>query len=440
VFVFKTFLAIQTGQGIRYLQTFENGKKTVQYLHNNERGILNFVASTTTIRNNQIVEEAFDVQQDRVQDEQRYFPYIMMCFLRQFLVLRAISLRSKKKVVGHQVALQVAGYNWLPHVQADELGVKYVDIDAIYGRPNALKILSLNSANDRSFWKLRNALKLVSEVVPNNGGRMLLLRSVFKVVNKTNHSLHLLANFTSDLKKGFAEESDDVPFTIPPGEAFYIPLALLHKSATLPSTKRLGSLWIRPSDLTPVKESMETDFSHLMVERIEYSMTPIDLHDIVEESAALLQASVLAFRPDGSLVNSGDAMTGKQMCCFIQARPKRNRKGTASNEIMKNTSPINSGVANNSMLETYLTNTTTNRLPPFCYNVDVRRIEPSLAKLWSAKKENNAEKISKITKFALNRLGRLVSAGAAGQSWKDDTHPPLHYSIGLNLNFIVIKL
>jgi hypothetical protein len=53
------------------LQTYEDGKKTVQYLNSGERGILNFLASTTTIRNNQIVEEAFEVQQDRVQEEHR---------------------------------------------------------------------------------------------------------------------------------------------------------------------------------------------------------------------------------------------------------------------------------------------------------------------------------------------------------------------------------
>ena len=59
-------LPLQTGQSLRYLQTLEDGRKTVQYLNHHERGILNFLASTTIIRNNEIVEEAFDIQQDHL--------------------------------------------------------------------------------------------------------------------------------------------------------------------------------------------------------------------------------------------------------------------------------------------------------------------------------------------------------------------------------------
>jgi hypothetical protein len=258
---------------------------------------------------------------------------------------------------------------------------------------------------------MKNALKLVSEVIPHNGGRMLLLRSVFKVVNHTSHPLHLLASYSNEQSVRSAK-TDDTPFTILPGESFHVPLALLHKSATQPTGRGLGTLWIRPADLSQVKESLENDFSHLLVEQIEYPETPIDLISLVEESASLLQSTILGFRPDGSLVNSSGINEGRQLCCFIQARPKRARRGHSTETVNEPYVPIN------------------NKLPPFSYNVDVRRIEPSLTK-FSSKKENNDGKISRVTKFALNRINRLVSMKGQPQvNWKDDHHPPLHYSIG----------
>ena len=41
--------------------------------------------------------------------------------------------------------------------------------------------------------KISNALNLVSEVTPSNGGRLLRLSSVFSVKNNTAHSIQLLA-------------------------------------------------------------------------------------------------------------------------------------------------------------------------------------------------------------------------------------------------------
>ena len=343
----------------------------------------------------------------------------------------------------------MAGYNWLPHVQADELGVKYIDLEAVYGRLNAYKLLPNNS--DR--WKVANALKIVSEVIPNNGGRMLLLRSVFQVVNKTSHALHLVATFTNPLtfhpqldpsgysasyKNGASldETDEDIPFTVQPGEAFHIPLALLHGSVTRSATdansktklKSLGYLRLRPADLAPVKESMDMDFSNLMIEKIELSEHCIDLYSLVEESALLLQSAELEFRPDGSLITTNrfdDEKYLKQLCCFIQARPKRLRKG---------------GITSPSPNESALGLPSSSKLPPFCYNVDVRRIEPSLTKL-SSKKESSEDRILKVTKGALRRLGQFVSPYAGGgHNWKDDVHPPLHYSIGIYLVLTLIYI
>jgi hypothetical protein len=43
-----------TGQPLRYLQQWEGGVKTIQYLDDGQRGLLNFIASTTLVRNNQV--------------------------------------------------------------------------------------------------------------------------------------------------------------------------------------------------------------------------------------------------------------------------------------------------------------------------------------------------------------------------------------------------
>lgn len=51
-----------TGQPVRYLQLWSDGNWIVQYINHNERGLLNFIASKTLIRNNKLVEEAFNVQ------------------------------------------------------------------------------------------------------------------------------------------------------------------------------------------------------------------------------------------------------------------------------------------------------------------------------------------------------------------------------------------
>lgn len=74
----------------------------MHYLDDGERGLLNFVASTTRIRNRRIVEEAFGVQQDSFDFE---------------------AIGKNKKIVGHQVSLQVSGFRWIPVVQVSGVQV-----------------------------------------------------------------------------------------------------------------------------------------------------------------------------------------------------------------------------------------------------------------------------------------------------------------------------
>jgi hypothetical protein len=203
---FRVGFSIQnlTGQPVRYLQQWEGGRRTVQYINNMERGLLNFVASKTLIRNNQVIEETFDVQMER----------------------NGAGSRNRRKAVGNRVALQVSGYRWLHAVQADELGVHYEELYSVLGRVHASQLYSK--------WKIVNSLKLMVEVVPYCGGRMLRLRSVFTIKNNTRHRLEILAREGSSLtaweKDAQTEQGEDVPFVIGSGENFYVPLALLRRS------------------------------------------------------------------------------------------------------------------------------------------------------------------------------------------------------------------
>ena len=92
-----------TGQPLRYLRQWEGSARTVQYLDDGQRGLLNFMASATSVRNNQVVQ--IDTYSDA---------------------------RTVQKIVaGKRLALQVAGYKWLQGVEADELGMKFDTLSAV---------------------------------------------------------------------------------------------------------------------------------------------------------------------------------------------------------------------------------------------------------------------------------------------------------------------
>ena len=92
-----------TGQPLRYLRQWEGSARTVQYLDDGQRGLLNFMASATSVRNNQVV------QTDTYSDA-----------------------RTVQKIVaGKRLALQLAGYKWLQGVEADELGMKFDTLSAV---------------------------------------------------------------------------------------------------------------------------------------------------------------------------------------------------------------------------------------------------------------------------------------------------------------------
>ena len=267
-----------TGQPVRYLQQWDGGRRTVQYLNHNERGLLNFVASKTLIRNGQVVEETFNVQMERNAEDSRS--------------------RNRRKAVGNRVALQVAGYRWLHAVQADELGVRYEDLFSVLGRVQA-------SVKYKD-WKVANALKLMVEVTPFCGGRMLRLRSVFTIKNNTRHPLKILAREGS-LRDTASEEDQEkaAPFHLESGESFHVPLALLRRSVLASSGRSLGSLYLRPASLAPIEEELVSR-PNVLPGSVEYTMDPINLIHTLERSseaaaaAASYHGPAASTRPDGA--------------------------------------------------------------------------------------------------------------------------------------------
>lgn len=357
---FRVGFSIQnlTGQPVRYLQQWEGGRRTVQYINNNERGLLNFVASKTLIRNNQVIEETFDVQMERNSD--------------------GFGSRNRRKAVGNRVALQVSGYRWLHAVQADELGVHYEELYSVLGRLHVSQVYKN--------WKIVNSLKLMVEVMPFCGGRMLRLRSVFTIKNNTRHKLKILAKEGASAQIGAYGESqkgveeDDVPFLLDSGENFYVPLALLRRSVIASAGKSLGYLYLCPADLEPIEEELVSrPNSH--PGSVEYTTDPINLYQTVvksSEAAEAEEAEARRMAADSDVdmyyksVNSYAKENYTQLVCHINPKVKsrynNTRKSGAGGAEWQN----NVDYHRQQEERRAATRAALNKLPPFCYCVEVQ--------------------------------------------------------------------
>lgn len=336
-----------TGQPIRFMQQKDGGNNTItSFIDDGERGALNFVATTTRIRNDVIVRDAFNVQQDRVIDDSS---------AAQERV-GASQSRTKKSL-----CLQISGYKAISSVEADELGVKYEDLIPIdNGRRE--KRESLLKAMDG---KVQNALKLVAEVVSLNRGRLLHLRSVFSVKNNTSHTIEILAREGSVQLRGAGDRSaTDAIFSINSGGNMYVPLALLQRSSAMHNGKALGLLKVRPATLKPVEDELGTEREDIQIGMdIEYSGSAIDLYDVVK----LGDSEWFEANGDERVASIGASGTGHvqtdisqlQLCC--QINPKLKKKSTLLD--VKN------------LLQTAAaTPSHFNKLPLFTYNIEIQRV------------------------------------------------------------------
>jgi hypothetical protein len=305
-----------TGQSIRYLQHWEGGVRTIEYLADGERGLLNFMPSQTIICNNNIVEKSFDVQIDPKDDKRN---------------------QNHGKSLGNKVTLQVCGYQWLRAIQADELGLHYETLMPILGR--------LNPANAHLQKGTNDALVLLIEVVPYNGGRMMILKSVFEVRNNTNHPVRILAR--SDDSDYAGVSSTNSTFDLLPGESLHLPLSLLRRSLLNSTSKSLGELFIQPKNIHEIRDELKSRLG-VAPGYVDPSYDSINLFSIITNN------------------NSGDNDIDKQpqsegffLNCHINhestARMIPNKTASKKNELAvvdrDATSPI--------------------RFPPFCYSVEI---------------------------------------------------------------------
>lgn len=347
-----------TGQPIRYLQQWEGGKRTVQYLNTGERGLLNIVAAQTLIRNGRVVEETFEVQQEQ---------------------LATVRSRSHKKMVGNRVALQVAGYRWLHSVQADELGVQFEELFPILGRVDATRVFKEE--------RIAYSLKLMVEVLPFCGGRMLRLRSVFSVKNNTKHRLQILAKkgarewaFGND-ESSVADPNDDneeAPSLLNADEEMYLPIALLYQSIIASQGHSLGVLFLKPADLRPIEEELESRLE-LSPGHIDYSTDPINLFQLAAKGSERVDGAQAESNNDRG--DESGVARSMQLCCHVHPKQKvRHGRRFGGKQKAGGAANTPNGEASEKELMPPSSGTQTfssNKLPPFCYSVEIIRDIPT---------------------------------------------------------------
>jgi len=337
-----------TGLPLRYLQA-TGGKRSLQYVQDGERTLLNFAALKTVLRNNTIVEAFFSVQQKGNNPDSKSHD--------------AGNAKSGVGRVGHKVSFQVCGFQWLMDVHADTLGLRFSLLETITGRLDPY-VLVTN-------WQIKNALLLATEVVPISGGRVLRVSSVFRVKNETNHAIEVFAHEDSASNPLALK---DPSYTLGPGEVFHIPVALLQSSVRhgLKQNKgtSLGFLWVRPASRDPVLGELSIGNAG-RVDRVNFSSDSVDLASIVHDTAALY-SSVLA----------GDDLHQKaklmQLSCLLRMRTAGIQDGDSGH-----TEHVSSFLSASSLSEEKLKRVESSmdassglkndKVPPFCYVVDVRR-------------------------------------------------------------------
>jgi hypothetical protein len=298
-----------TGQRIRIHQQsdFDSGSDqpvVVTYLNQGESSGLTFAATISVVKNLQIVEVPYPGFQVSKKNE-----------------------NQKQGSLNHAIDLQVPGCRWIQGVRVDSFGRKFQSLT-----PRS----SLVFAKISNDWRLRNAMTLLTEVGPDNGGRLLSFRSIFEIRNNTTHSVNLVFHPDPRFKpvtkmegNGFDVNSKDVitetkeeinpseDAIIEPGCDFQLP-TLLTESALEMDGSHLGSIWVRPSTSNTEIFSFR-DFSKPTESEIEkfdtsFCSRPMQLAKIVHETSRLYQNRA------GEDIEQSEARTGVQVSCATHSR------------------------------------------------------------------------------------------------------------------------
>lgn len=275
-----------TGQKIRIHQLVGKGpsaqsESVVAYLDHNETTTLSFDATISVIRNLRIVEVPFPGLPNSRRDDQ------------------GMSL------VDHEVDIQIPGFRWLAGVSVNTSGRKF---DTLV--PVSTTVLEKVQRD----WRLQNAIKILTEVGVENGGRLIAARSLFDVRNMTSHAIFLKVN-PDPTQYPIARSSLDAGLQlVDPGASFQIPSLLLEASLELEG-HHLGSFWIRPVDSKDNKDieyiSSQRDDNSASV--VEFSSRPIQLAKLVHESALIFKSN------RGEDLEPEKVTSGVQLSCPVIA-------------------------------------------------------------------------------------------------------------------------
>ena len=298
-----------TGQRIRIHQqsNFSNDggqPVVVTYLNQGESSGLTFAATISVVKNLRIVEvpyPGFEVSKSKES--------------------------QKQGSLNHAIDLQVPGCRWIQGVRLDSFGRKFQSLT-----PRSSQVFSKIS-ND---WRLRNAMSLLTEVGPDNGGRLLSVRSIFEIRNNTTHSVNLVFHpdpkYKPDAKsegrsldaktKGVLtktkEQTNPSEYAVvEPGCDFQLPTLLIESSLEMEGS-HLGSVWVRP-DTSNTELFSFRDFSKPTDSEVEkfdasFCSRPVQLAKIVNES------SILYHNGAGEDIEQSEARSGVQVSCATHSQ------------------------------------------------------------------------------------------------------------------------
>ena len=369
-----------TGQRIRIHQQSNfssNSSKpvVVTYLNQGESTGLTFAATISVVKNMRVVEVPYPGFE------------VSKCKTSQ-----------KQGSLNHAIDLQVPGCRWIQDVRVDSFGRKFQNLT-----PRSAQV----SAKILKDWRLRNAMTLLTEVGPDNGGRLLSVKSIFEIRNNTTHTVNLVfhpdprfkpimknrSHHVDDKTKGVFTKSknDSNPSeyaAIEPGCDFQLPTLLLETSLAMDGG-HLGCVWVRP-DTTNTEIFSFRDYSNPTetgVEKFDASFCsrPVQLAKIVHETSRLFENG------GGEDIEQSDARSGVQVSCATHSTDEKIRT-------------------------------------PFCYAIEIVR-SPIV-------KSNNGDMITSDTKdkpMERSKRKRKIEASSL-------IHGPVAYSLAIHSPIVIVNL
>jgi hypothetical protein len=248
-----------TGEQIRYYQPRANDStRRLQYLDHSVRGMLVFSASMTVLHDCRVVDVPFDLQREVASAGEAGVTLSTM----------GPNDDGSEAGTGHTFALQVNGYRWLPRVSADLLGIRALPLQALLGRLSG-KALSPHPA-------LKAAMSVIADVHPLNGGRQVTIRSVFRLLNSTDHDVVVLAKPDGTTPRGAMTSDAEI---LSSGQTYNFPVSLLQRAVEKSDGASLGFLWIKPRGEV---EYLSTGTDGKRCE-VHMSTVPVKLHQLATE-------------------------------------------------------------------------------------------------------------------------------------------------------------